>query len=289
MTPIDDFELGQQLRALRVDPPDGGFEARLAARLAASSPEPVVPAARTVLPFRRRRPLLLLAAAAMSLAGAAAALEVGLVDWLRAQVGGPQTADERTAPQPEPARPRQTPAAPDEPARPDEVPQDGTPRDTRPEPLPQLPEPPARLQQPPLLDTQPAPLPLPPPPGGARGSVPRLGLDGSRRQPVLPTAPLVRPSAPLVPRVALEPRTAVRPDPTGRAGRVGPGASGVVERERGRELERLRDISRLRRERTNANANERPHLLERVRERREKASIERRESNERQRRERPGR
>lgn len=285
MTPIDDFELGQRLRALRVDPPDGGFEARLAARLAASSPEPVVPAPRAVLPFRRRRPLLLLAAAAVSLAGAAAALEVGLVDWLRAQVGGPQTADERTAPQPEPARPRQAPAAPDEPARTDEVL-----RDTPPKPLPAPPEPPARLHQPPLLDTPPAPLPLPPPTGGARGSVPRLGLEGSRRQPVLPTAPLTRPSAPLVPRVALEPRTAVRPDPVGRAGRVGPGASGVVERERGRELERLRDIGRLRRERTNANPNERPHLLERVRERREKSSIERREtSNERQRRERPGR
>jgi hypothetical protein len=300
MTPIDDLELGQRLRALRVDPPDTGFEARLAARLADLTSDPPArapaPTGKLVRGRWRRRPaLLLVAAAALSLAGAAAALEGGVIEWFRARMGVRDTAAENSSPSPEPARaPRPAqPATLDDTAP--ENPTDATrhePASPQDEAEPARPRPPER--QPPGVVPPPPTVPIGPS-GASRGpalqaphAVPRLGVDRNR-QAAPPPAATGRGAFPIVPRVEVAPRAGGRPDNDGRGGRVAPGGGAAVTHERGRELERIRELGRARRERAGTSG-ERPRVLERLRERRERVSTERRElSNERVRRERPGR
>jgi hypothetical protein len=97
---------------------------------------------------------------------------------------------------------------------------------------------------------------------------------------------------PVVPRVAIDPRPLERMEHVDRVDMARPRGGDAAGREPGRDLERIRDIARARRERTKA---ERPRMIERLRERREhnEADRERSEgrgsSSERGRREHPGR
>jgi hypothetical protein len=292
MTEMDDRELSQRLRALRVEPPLPGFEARLAEALRAAAPEPQLPGPRPheleqrepaepglvpqrgkragrliVGPWRRRGPVRLIGATALFLAGAAAAVEGGVVEWVRERVQAVQ--------RPEPASP--APSAAER--------SNASPRRARLEreaPAPRDPEPPA----------EPAPPALPEPERGPVLSVPRLAAPRAARdaierraEPAHGAAPLPerRPAlnAPSVPRLEIDPRGRERrSDPDIRLGRgLGQPSEGAIARERGRDLERIRDIAKARREQ--AAGNERPRVIERLRERRERINAERRELQER--------
>jgi hypothetical protein len=271
MTEIDDVELSLRLRALRVEPPPTGFEARLAERLRAAAPEPGQ-AERVVQPRReenrgrliagpwlRRAPVRLIGATALFLAGAAAALDSGVVEWVQARVQAVRSAEpprpapsvvERSNPPGRPAR-----AAPNSP--PAVEPVIGPARDVS------------------TVGAPEAPAPIP--------SVPRLAPE--RRVAAARSAastPERRPSLdlPSVPRLQIDRRHERRADADARLGRVlaKPG-EGALGRERGRDLERIRDIAEARREQTG----ERPRLIERLRDRRERINAERRETQVRSR------
>jgi hypothetical protein len=284
MTEIDDLELSQRLRALRVEPPANGFEARFAERLLELQTEGDAPAeprrapARGIVgPWLRRGPVRLIGATALLVAGAAAALEGGVVEWVQTRVfTAPSGAD--------------TPASPPPPTRGARAERRvGTPVERPPAAPPLAPEP-ARARP---ADAVPAPAAASAAPGTAERSsaVPRVQPERrALRLPEVPLTPERRPSRelPSVPRVEIEPRPGTRIDgPEGRLGRAAsPGPSGGMIRERGRDLERIREIARARRELPAAA--ERPRGLERIRERRERAAAERRENQaERARRERP--
>ena len=275
MTPIDDLELSRRLRALRVDPPANGFEARLAERLSGALPEstpeapPAGAGARVVLgPWRRRGVVPLIGAAALFVAGAAAALEGGVVEWVQARVFSRASA---------PAEHVTTPASPREaPAR------------RAAQSLPAVEPPrlePARAAEgapPALAEPRPA-LDVP------RLDVQRVDARRPERARELVRVPERRGgSEPLsVPRVELAPRaTDRRGDSDGRVDRIAPRAGAGLPVERGRELERVRELARARREQ--GGALDRARLMERVRERRDRVDGERRELRlERERRERP--
>jgi hypothetical protein len=282
MTEIDDLELSLRLRALRVEPPGNGFEARFAERLQELQPEIDAPAeprrapARVLVgPWLRRGPVRLIGATALLVAGAAAALEGGVVEWVQTRVfarPGADTPTHTSAPIPtggadrHPARVEPPPAAP-----------------------PLAPEPPRAPARP--ADALPPPPADPAAATAERSSaVPRVRLE--RSEPHRPEAPrtVERRSPreqPSVPRVEIEPRPSPRIEgPEGRLGRAASGPSGSIARERGRDRERIREIARARRE--SPAAAERPRVLERIRERRERAAAERRDNQaDRARRERP--
>jgi len=271
MTEMDDLELSLRLRALRVDPPQTGFEARLAERLRAAAAEPgqadaALPPRREERrgrviagPWLRRAPVRLIGATALFLAGAAAALDGGVVEWVQARVQAVRSPElPSPAPAPSVAERSIPPArrARVERASPPTVePVIGTPRDGR---GVSAPEPPA-------------PQPTP--------SVPRLAPE-RRIEPAHQAAPAPerRPALdlPSVPRLEIDRRHERRADPDSRLGRVlaKPG-EGTLARERGRDLERIRDIAQARREQ--ATKDERPRPIERLRDRRERINPERRE------------
>lgn len=272
MTEMDDLELSLRLRALRVDPPQSGFEARLAARLQALAPEPGQAApepaprreerrGRVILgPWLRRGPVRLIGATALFLAGAAAALEGGVIEWVQARVEAV-----RNPPPPPP-----TPGAPER--------ADPPARSARAE---RTPEP--ALE--PALETLRAPEP---PPAESPPSVPRLAperrlperrIDAAREAAPIPERRHTL-DVPSVPRLEIDRRGPERrADPDTRLGRpLGNPGEAALARERGQDLERIRDIAKARREQVK---DERPRLLERVRERRERINAERREMPER--------
>jgi hypothetical protein len=276
MTEIDDLELGRRLRALRVEPPDTGFEARLAESLldvAVERPLDSPSPARVIVgPWLRRGPVRLIGATALLVAGAAAALDGGVVEWVQTRVLS-------SAPVEEPALPVSTPS--------------------KPRALERSQAHPARVPTPPETPELAAPAPSAATPATGAGPIdsavahagaPRLRPE-RRERPRVQAAPLPEPHAdPIaVPRVAIEPHAGERLEASEpRFERSAPGPASTLARERGRELERIRMIARSRRER--AGVAERPRPIERVRERRERAAAERREIQaERGRRERPTR
>jgi hypothetical protein len=105
MTHLDDVELGRRLKALRVEPPQAtDFEARLGERLLALEQGDTTPklAGRVIVgPWLRRGPVRLIGATALLLAGAAAAMEGGVVEWVQARVF--QRAEDGARPAPPPA------------------------------------------------------------------------------------------------------------------------------------------------------------------------------------------
>jgi hypothetical protein len=277
MTEMDDLELSQRLRALRVDPPHTGFEARLAERLRAAPPEPgqADPAppprreerrGRVIAgPWMRRAPVRLIGATALFLAGAAAALDGGVIEWVQARVQAVRS-PEPPPPPPAPSVAERT-SAPARRARSEHA------------------SPPAVE---PVIGTRPdvhgVVAPEPPAPETAP-SVPRL-TPGRRIEPsrVAAPAPERRPALdlPSVPRLEIDRRHERRADPDTRLGRAlaKPGDMALT-RERGRDLERIRDIAQARREQ--AATEERPRPLERLRDRRERLNAERRETQVRSR------
>lgn len=276
MTEMDDLELSARLRGLRVDPPQTGFEARLAERLRTAAPEPgpadpTLPARREERrgrviagPWMRRAPVRLIGATALFLAGAAAALDGGVIEWVQERV---QAVRSPVAPPPPPSV-AERPSAPvrrstraEHTSPPALEPAIGTPRDvhraTAPEPT--------------------APELAP--------SVPRLAPE-RRIGPAREAAPAIerRPALdlPSVPRLEIDRNHERRADPDTRLGRAlaRPGDTALA-RERGRDLERIRDIAKARREQ--AAREERPRMLERLRDRRERVNVERRETQVRSR------
>lgn len=283
MTEIDDLELSQRLRALRVEPPANGFEARFAERLLELQTEADAPAeprrapARLLVgPWLRRGPVRLIGATALLVAGAAAALEGGVVEWVQTRVFAAPSGADAPAHTPTSARGARAER------------RTGTAVERPPAAPPLAPEP-VRV---PHAETVPAPgAPSAAKDTAGRASaVPRVQPERRElRRREVPLTPEQRPSRelPSVPRVEIEPRPGARIDgPEGRLGRVTPGPSRGSVRERGRDLERIREIARARRE--SPAAAERPRVLERIRERRDRAAAERRENQaERARRERP--
>ena len=290
MTPIDDLQLSQRLRALRVDPPQTGFEARLAERLRSERPEPA-PAPRSarviVGPWLRRGPVRLIGATALFVAGAAAAVEGGVVEWVQARVQAARHVEAVEAPAAAPNIRERAPArrerAVERPAATIEAAPEAAPgiEVTRAAELP------ARRE--PVTETA-ATVPRLAPERHierARDSVaaPERRVERARDAEDLPER-RPRLDLPVVPRLEIDPQGRARhPDADTRLGRGlskpegGPGA-----RERGPDLERIRDIAKARRER--AEGNERPRVDERVRERRERINSERRDNQERGRRDR---
>jgi hypothetical protein len=260
MTEMDDLELSLRLRALRVDPPQTGFEARLAERLRAA-PEPgdaELPPRRDERrgpviagPWLRRAPVRLIGATALFVAGAAAALDGGVIEWVQARVQAVRSPE--ASPPPPPAS---MPERPSPPVR---------------RPHAERPSPPVEpVSAPPRAPEPPPPDPTP--------SVPRLAPERHRAEREA-VAPERRPSLdlPSVPRLEIERRGPERrADPDTRLGRaLGKPGEGALPRERGRDLERIRDIAKARREQ--AVRDERPRPLERLRDRRERINLERRE------------
>jgi len=303
MTHLDDVELGQRLKALRVEPPYGAdFESRLGERLLAlEQTETTTPAlgARIIIgPWLRRGPVRLIGATALLLAGAAAAMEGGVVEWVQARVF--QNVDDG-------ARPEQ---APPEVASPSvhRAPAPRLERTPRPEAAP---EPPAAI-----AETVPVPaVPLGTGPTSAapvdlahpfeRRVLPRPGPEHTTLQPGREALARDRSAAnealrsargadePIrVPRVAIERRWSER---SGSGERRFDGRRPQLEaRDTQRPLEHLREVARQRRERGagERGTGQRAPSLERLRERRERV-IERRdgtgERREGERRERGGR
>ena len=288
MTHLDDVELGRRLKALRVEPPQAAeFEARLAQRLLAPEREAPAAGARVLVgPWRRRGPVRLVGAVALLLAGAAAAMEGGVVDWVQARVF--RHVDDHA------------PLA----APPAEVAAHGA-RRARPQlertPLPEVaPEPPQ--------DIVAEPAPVPAVPVGA-GPVPGLEHPERRIAPARQASEhaqlqpgreaLVREhgsaDGPLrsgrpgdeplrVPRVAIERRWGERPGAGER--RLDRRLPQLDTRDTQRPLEHLREVARQRRERGAGEhgTGQRAPSLERLRERRERM-IERRDvGGERERR-----
>jgi hypothetical protein len=265
MTDTDPLELGRRLRALRVDPPDDGFEAKLAERLLAVAPEPVVLAegpagdgrrpARVIIGPWRRGPVRLIGATALLVAGAAAALEGGVVEWLETRV---LFTPVQTAP-------------------PASVPSRAVPERTVRAPEPRV-EPRQQAPAEPVLE---APRPTPAADvAAAPPAVPRLTPERHERpRPEKARSPEPPPAghSVAVPRVQIEPRALGRADlPEARINRAPGAAAAAAARERAPGLERIRDIARARRERAAVN-DERTRPIERLRERRERAAAERRE------------
>jgi len=262
MTEIDDRELSQRLRALRVDPPATGFEARLAERLIATAPEPASAqrrGGRVIMgPWLRRGPVRLIGATALFLAGAAAAVEGGVVEWVQARVQAVRS------PAPPPAPPAPSPFERAPAPRRERVERHPAPADAV-VGVPRAPEPPARAEA------------LEPPPTVPRLRVPERRLERAQEA---ASAPERRPALepPLIPRLEIDPRGRERgSDPDTRLGRglARPGESALA-RERGRDFERIRDIAKVRRERATTD-NDRPRALDRLRERRDRINVERRE------------
>jgi hypothetical protein len=275
MTEMDDLELSLRLRALRVDPPQTGFEARLAERLRTAAAEPgqaapTLPARREERrgrviagPWMRRAPVRLIGATALFLAGAAAALDGGVIEWVQERVQAvrspelpvpPSVAERPSAPARRSTRTEHASPPALEPAigtlR--DVHRMGTPEPTAPEPTPSVPRlaPERRI-------------------GPAHGAAPAI-----ERRPAL--------DLPSVPRLEIDRRRERRADPDTRLGRAlaKPGDTALA-RERGRDLERIRDIAKARREQ--AAREERPRMLERLRDRRERVNVERPETQVRSR------
>ncbi|HTV23009.1 MAG TPA: hypothetical protein VMG12_30175 [Polyangiaceae bacterium] len=270
MTEIDDLELSQRLRALRVDPPPTGFEARLAERLRAETPEPAPPprSARVIRgPWLRRGPVRLIGATALFVAGAAAAVEGGVVEWVQARVQAVRSAE---------------PPAPNLPERPTPAPRRERIVPERAEPSLEPPAAPPALELPRAAELPPVPAPETGP------NVPRLAPAYRNERPREAAAPERRPALehPIVPRLEIDLHGAEqRSDPDTRLGRgLGKPGQSSFARERRPDLERIRDIAKARRERVESN--ERPRLPDRVRERREPIDVERREMQERVRRDR---
>ena len=289
MTHLDDVELGRRLKALRVEPPHAAdFEARLGERLLARDPGEAAPpmAARVIVgPWLRRAPVRLIGATALLLAGAAAAMDGGVVEWVQTRVF--QRAD---------GDPRPTP------------PSETAPGDDRRARAPRLERAPARevTAPPPELAVEPAPVP----------AVPLDITPGSSPQPPQLLERRVQPSArdiEVTSRPAREALVRERPAASealrsarasdepirvprvviDRRGERFGGAERRVERrlpqleprDVQRPLEHLREVARQRRERSagERGPGQRTPSLERLRERRER--IERREvSGERERR-----
>ena len=284
MTHLDDVELGRRLRALRVDPPGASFEAQLAERLLAIEPgtPQLAAGARVIIgPWLRRGPVRLIGATALLLAGAAAAMEGGVVDWVQARVL--QRSDVAA-----PALPPAEVAMPS-------VRRERSPRAERP------PAPPEFAEVMPLPTVPRAPLPehsdLPEPaaPPLAPGALtPRVEpeqsvLAGARMAPLRSSRSGDDPIR--VPRVAIERRSGERLAVEER--RSERQLPRIERREADGRLERLREVGRQRRERGAGDRAERSPSLERLRERRERLDErlnERRDSAvERERRERGGR
>jgi hypothetical protein len=313
MTVIDDVELGQRLRALRVDPPANGFEALLAQRLVEAGPElkaePPAPAPRMgrvlVGPWLRRHPVRLVGAAALLLAGAAAAVEGGVVEWVQLRVA--TRAVDAPAPGPaEHARSRNTPRA--ERSHAERAPQ--------PRAAPALEAaPPAEAPSSAQAVADAAPTSAGAAPDGSRafgdptraparkpfdreGAARASARERERRAGAsLATGRAAErrsgPELPVVPRLAIEPRPLERMEHVDRVDLARARGSDAAGREPGRDLERIRAIARARRERSPGA--ERPRMIERLRERREHNETDRERSegrgnpSERGRREHSGR
>lgn len=290
MTHVNDVELGRRLSALRVDPPHGAdFDARLGERLLAleqGEAPPAVGARVIVGPWLRRGSVRLIGATALLLAGAAAAMEGGVVEWVQARVF--QRVDD---------------------ARPAPPPAETTPGDVRRARAP-------RLERAPVRDVAAAPQEL----DVEAALVPAVPLDVTPGSPPEPTQPLERRVQPSrrdaegasrmgrdalvrerpaagevlrssrasdepirVPRVAIERRYNERSE--GGERRFERRLPQLEPRDMQRPLEHLREVARQRRERSAGERGSDPRTpIERLRERRER-SIERRDgSGERERR-----
>ena len=274
MTHGDNFVLGQRLRALRVDPAENGFEARLAQRLAAEPPPAVparVPGRLIVGPWLRRRPARLIGATGLLLAGAAAALEGGVVEWVSTRVSAPPPA-EIAPPSPPPVRPVE--------------------RRSVARVVAEVPLTPASLEAPPSVPA--LDIPRLAPPVSAEHVVPRVEARPPRFAERRGATEPRREAAPVVPRVEIEPRVGLAREDDARQLRMTAETPRGGARERRPALERLRELAQTHRERADAERGgeragpERPRVLERLRERRDKSDMERRDLQfERGRRERP--
>lgn len=293
MTQLDDIELGRRLRALRVEPPESGFEARLDAQLLAleGTPEPAAGSRVIRGPWLRRGPVRLIGATALFLAGAAAAMEGGVVEWVQARVF--QRSD--SAP----------PAAPVEPMAPSPRTERVATRERAVAPALDTPSPSEPELLVPALSLTPRGAPVSDPAATAAALTPRVELERhatrgghtareaqgtrealDRRSLALPVNPRDG-QAIQVPRVAIERH--------GAAGaslgehRFERRSSGLEPPDSERRLDRLRDVVRQRRERGASERAERGQALDRVRERRDRITERRDAVHERERRERSGR
>ena len=274
MTHGDDFVLGQRLRALRVDPPENGFEARLAQRLA-DEPPPAVPVrapGRVIIgPWLRRRPARLIGATALLLAGAAAALEGGVVQWVATRVSTPPPAE--IAPSlPPPVRPVE--------------------RRSVARVATEVPHTPAQIEPPPSVPA--LDITRLAPPSITEHVVPRVEARPPRLAERRGAPEPRRELAPVVPRVEIEPRAGLAREDDTRQLRVTAETPRGGPRERRQDLERLRELAQTHRERAGAERSgdrggpDRARVLDRLRERRDKTNVERRDMQfERGRRERP--
>ena len=291
MTHLDDVELGRRLNALRVEPPHAAdFEARLGERLLAPEQGKAPPAvgARVIVgPWLRRGPARLIGATALLLAGAAAAMEGGAVEWVRARVFQ-RVDDARPAPpaaEIAPADVRGARAPRLERAPVSEVAVTAPEHDIEAAPVPAVP-----------LDVTPGSSPEPAQPLERRlGQPSQLGSEGTsrwgrealvRERPAASEAmrsPRASDAPIRVPRVAIERRWERSDSGERRFERRVPQ---LEPRDMQRPLEHLREVARQRRERsaTERGSDPRTPSLERLRERRERI-IERRDgSGERERR-----
>lgn len=286
MTHLDDVEIGRRLRSLRVDPPETGFEARLAERLLAVESETRAPAGHGQVirgPWLRRGPVRLIGVTALLMAGAAAAMEGRVVEWVQARVL--QRVDDAPAPS-APAEPAPRGAHGERSAR---VEVEASPQtDTAlaaPELAPSIAVPALSLT-PPAAEASTAARAVPrlEPERSARHA--GLGLERSRTLEAPRSDESIR-----VPRVAMERRSGARDAlDERRADRRLPEAE---PRDTEHRLERLRDVARQRRERSGGEriAGERAAALERLREHRDRLNERRDGAQEREheRRERGGR
>jgi hypothetical protein len=301
MTVIDDSDLSQRLRALRAAPPENGFEARLAQRLRESrrdsrqegTPQTMAPAAarspgRVIIgPWLRRHPVRLVGAAGLLLAGAAAAMEGGVVEWVQTHVSVLAVAARAAVSLPEPSSSAARAERRREPrlSEATTAPALSLPREADEGAAAEPPTNEAASGVAPNrigvnADGASMSDPLADGPRAREAAQPgraqRVSADGSRlarerreNPPVASEHAQPRPGAelPVVPRLAIEPPGLERMQGAERVELRREHEGSGAGREPGRELERIRDIARARRDRADA---ERPRLLERRRERRER-------------------
>jgi len=285
MTHLDDVELGRRLKALRVEPPHAAdFEARLGERLLAlerAEPQPAGGARVIVGPWLRRGPVRLIGATALLLAGAAAAMEGRVVEWVQARVfqraddvqpaSPPAEAEVRRARAPRLERAPAREVAPEPELRIEAPPVPAVPLERVPESVPELGQPLERVQ-----------------PSRHAAETLRPGREALvRERPVASEAlrsPRVSDEPIRVPRVAIERRWSERSGSGER--RFERRVPQLEVRDAQRPLEHLREVARQRRERVagERGSGQRTPAVERLRERRERIIDRRDVSGERERR-----
>lgn len=290
MTHLDDVEIGRRLRSLRIDPPETGFEARLAERLLAVESETRAPAGNGQVirgPWLRRGPVRLIGVTALLMAGAAAAMEGRVVEWVQARVF--QRVDDAPAPS-APADRAPRAAHREQSAR---VEREASPQTetmaAAPELAPTIAVPALSLTPPAVAEATGArALPRLEPERSAGPAGHGLGLERSRTLEAPRGDESIR-----VPRVAMERRSGARDALDER--RAERRLAEAEPRDTEHRLSSLRDVARQRRERSGGEriAGERAAALERLREHRDRLNERRDGAQEREheheRRERGGR